>query len=69
MWLPFDCLPRIKQLVEDFTNKMAKISTNRKSYQKPPNFFYALLNFNWESPGHNFANSYFFAFKGNTGYK
>ena len=27
-WIPFDCLPRIKQLVEDFTNKMAKIPTN-----------------------------------------
>ena len=53
-------------MVEDFASQFAKILTNRKTYKKMPDFFYALLNFNHKSTGHNFANSHFFAFQGNT---
>ena len=55
IWIPFHFLPRIKQQDEDFACKIETILTNRKNYQKPPNFFYALLNFNFEPAGHDFA--------------
>ena len=38
-----------------------------KKLPKITGLFYAVLNFNCKSARHNFANSHFFAFKGNTG--
>ena len=54
-WITFNCLPCIKQLVEDFASKIAKILKKLKKLPKAFGLFYALLNFNCESAGHNFA--------------
>ena len=50
-------------MVEDNTGK---ILTNRKSNQKPPNIFYATLNFNCKSASHVLVNSHVFVFKEKT---
>ena len=62
-WIPFYCLQCIKQLVEDFDRQITKILRNKIIYQKPLNFFFALLICNCKSTEYSFTNLYFLHLK------
>ena len=49
--IPIHCFPRLKQLVENRKN-----FNKRKKLPKTAGLCFALLNFNCESVGHNFAH-------------